>query len=498
MFEGLQESLKRAFKTLTGTGKLTEANMREGLDLVRDALLNADVSFEVAKDFLARVSEKALGQKVLTSVRPTEQLLNLVYEELVALMGQEDFKIPLSGDLTILMLCGLQGSGKTTTCGKLAKLLLDQKQRPMLAAADLQRPAAIEQLRVLGEQVGVPVHLELGATNPVAVCQNAVQAARQKNCNILILDTAGRLHVDEDLMRELAQIDNRVQPHQVYLVVDGNTGQDAINSAKAFNAALELNGAILTKLDGASSAGAALSVRHVTGVPIKFIGTGEHLIDLEPFRPTGIAQRILGGGDLMELIRRSQMLIDAEQQKEMERKLLEGKMTLEDFRSQLGMIGKMGSIDKLMGMIPGMGDLKKQMAGANPEEDMKRLRGIIDAMTKVERKHHDPVKFIDMSRRRRIAAGAGVEPQEVNELIKQFDTMSKLMKQLTGMNMFNRMGMLNELSRSGALLNPGGIAKPKGDTGKRLTNEEKKKNQKDREREAREARKKRRESKDRP
>ena len=307
MFESLQDGLKSAFKSLRGKGKLTEGNMRDGLKLVEQSLLDADVSFSVVKDFMGRVSEKALGQKVLDALDPGEQLVGVVHEELIDIMGPVDNAIPLrEGQTTVLMLCGLQGSGKTTTCGKLARLLKKRGVRPMLVAADLQRPAAIQQLHVLGEQVGVPVYSEAGAQDPVKVCRDAVAKAKKEDVNLVILDTAGRLAIDEELMAQLTKIDRDVGPDHAYLVVDGMTGQDAVNSAAAFNEALELDGVILTKLDGDARGGAVLSVKHVTQVPIKFIGTGEQLESLEPFRPDGMAGRILGMGDVLELVRTAQ------------------------------------------------------------------------------------------------------------------------------------------------------------------------------------------------
>ena len=302
MFESLQENLGSALRTLRGRGKLTEANMRDGLQLVQRALLEADVSLPVVKDFMARVSEQAVGETVLKSLNPTKQLVYIVHQELIDLMGPVDHSLHLSGDVTVLMLCGLQGSGKTTTCGKLGRMIQRRGRQPMLVAADLQRPAAIQQLQVLGQQLDMPVYAELGATDPVGLCQAAVKQAKGTGANVVILDTAGRLHIDEELMDQFSQIDRRVSPDQVYLVVDAMTGQDAVNSAKAFNEALELDGVIMTKLDGDARGGAALSVKAVTGVPIKFIGTGEHLDALEEFHPDRMAGRILGMGDVLSLV----------------------------------------------------------------------------------------------------------------------------------------------------------------------------------------------------
>ena len=335
MFESLQDGLKSAFKSLRGKGKLTEANMRDGLRLVEQSLLEADVSYSVVKDFMAQVSQRALGEKVLLALDPSQQVVGIVHEELIRLLGPVDPSLHLKKDTNVLMLCGLQGSGKTTTCGKLARLLLDNQVKPMLVAADLQRPAAIDQLHVIGEQLGVPVYSEKGAQDPVKVCQDAVRRAREEGVQVVILDTAGRLAIDQELMQQLQRIDMRVQPDQVYLVVDGMTGQDAVNSAKAFNDALELDGVIMTKLDGDARGGALLSVKHVTGVPIKFIGTGEHLDALEPFRPEGMAGRILGMGDVLALVGEVRKVVDMEEQAALEAKMRAGEFTLDDFKQQL-------------------------------------------------------------------------------------------------------------------------------------------------------------------
>ncbi len=327
MFESLQQGLQAALKTLRGKGKLTEGNMRDGLKLVEQSLLEADVSYSVVTDFMARVADRAVGEQVLLSLDPTQQVVGIVYEELIQLLGPVDPSLHLRPDVTVLMLCGLQGSGKTTTCGKLATLLLENKTTPMLVAADLQRPAAIDQLHVIGEQLGVPVFSDKSATDPVKLCQEAVKKAREDQIRVVILDTAGRLAIDQELMDQLTRIDKRVQPDQVYLVVDGMTGQDAVNSAKAFNEALELDGVIMTKMDGDARGGALLSVKHVTGVPIKFIGTGEHLDSLEPFHPDGMASRILGMGDIRQLFTEARRVVDEKNQQELERKMLEGQLT---------------------------------------------------------------------------------------------------------------------------------------------------------------------------
>src|SRR5262245_7730865 len=381
MFESLQTGLRSALKTLSGKAKLTEANMREGLALVQQSLLEADVSYELAKDFVARVSEEAMGEKVLLALNPTQQLIGIINNELIKTLGPVDPAIPLRKDVTVLMMCGLQGSGKTTTCGKLAKLLQQSKKNALLVAADLQRPAAIEQLHVIGRQLEVPVYSEPGAQDPIAVCTNAIAKARQQQIPVVVLDTAGRLAIDQELMDQLVRIDNKVHPDQVYLVVDGMTGQDAVNSAKAFNEAVELDGVIMTKLDGDARGGALLSVKHVTGVPIKFIGTGEHLDALEPFRPEGMASRILGMGDMLALVDTVQKAVDVEKQKELEAKLAAGEFTLDDFKGQLRQIMQPGLMMKMLSLIPGMGQFTEMMNGEEAEGEMKRMLGIIDWMT---------------------------------------------------------------------------------------------------------------------
>src|SRR5262245_51597872 len=403
MFESLQTGLRSALKTLQGKARLSEANMREGLALVEQSLLEADVSYSVAQDFVARVGEKALGEKVLLALNPTQQLISIIHQELINVLGPVDPAIPLRKDVTTLMMCGLQGSGKTTTCGKLAKLLDQYKKKCLLVAADLQRPAAIEQLHVIGNQLGVPVYSEPGAQDPVAVCQNAVQKARAEQIPVVVLDTAGRLAIDQELMDQLVRIDKRVSPDQVYLVVDGMTGQDAVNSAKAFNEALELDGVIMTKLDGDARGGALLSVKHVTGVPIKFIGTGEHLDALEPFRPEGMAGRILGMGDMLALVDTVQKAVDVEKQQELEKKLAAGDFTLDDFKVQLKQVLQPGLMTRMMSMLPGMGELSKMLSSTDAESEMGRKVAIIDSMTARERK---TPKIIDQSRRNRIARGA--------------------------------------------------------------------------------------------
>jgi signal recognition particle subunit SRP54 len=483
MFDSLQENLSSAIRTLRGRGRLTESNMREGLALVQRALLEADVSIEVAKDFIAKVSEQAVGETVLKSLDPTHQLVSIVHKELVSLMGPVDHSLHLKPDLTVLMLCGLQGSGKTTTCGKLGKFIQQRGRKPMLVAADLQRPAAIQQLQILGQQLDIPVYADLAAKDPVALCQIAVKQAKATGVQVVILDTAGRLHIDEELMGQLTQIDRRIGPDQVFLVVDAMTGQDAVRSAKAFNDALELDGVIMTKLDGDARGGAALSVKAVTGVPIKYIGTGEHLDSLEEFHPDRLAGRILGMGDMLSLVEQAQTKFDQEEMQKAEAKLKKGEFTLDDFKKQLGQINKLGSFQKIMSMIPGMSGMAKMMGDENPEANMRRLVGIIDSMTPDERRN--PSKTVDQSRRRRIAAGSGVEPHEVNDLVKQFDGMADMMKKFSNMGMMERMRAVQQMGSNG-MLNPNAkLTKAAGNTGKRLTSEERAKLKKQREKELR-------------
>jgi signal recognition particle subunit SRP54 len=483
MFESLTASLSSAINSLRGRGKLTEANMREGLAGVRTALLEADVAYDVVDSFLARVVADATGARVFESLDPAQQLVGIVHRELVGLMGPVDHSLHLQpGTTTILMLCGLQGSGKTTSCGKLARRIKQQGAGVMLVAADLQRPAAIEQLAVLGRQIGVPVHVPDGQTDPVAVCKAGVACAKAEGISVVILDTAGRLSIDEALMQELARIDRTVGPDQVYLVVDAMTGQDAVRSAKAFNEALELDGVIMTKLDGDARGGAALSVKSVTGVPIKFVGTGEHVEALEDFHPERMAGRILGMGDVVTLVEEAQRKFDQEEMKRQEERLRAGEFTLDDFKKVLLQTRRLGPMGKVLGMIPGMGGMQEMLAGNDLDKDVDRLFGIIDSMTPAERRQ--PSRLIDQSRRRRIAAGSGVDPHEVSDLVKQFDGMSAMMKGMAGLGMRDRLREVQRLQTQ--LANPAArLGRPKGDTGKRLTADERRRQKKQREKDAR-------------
>lgn len=476
MFEGIQRSLGEIFKKLSGRGRITEQNVREGMAEVRRALLDADVNYDVVNAFIARVTEKAVGTAVLRTLNPGEQIVKIVYDELVALMGPVDTSIKFAKDRpTVIMLCGLQGQGKTTTAGKLALTLKGKGRQPLLVAADLQRPAAIDQLKVLGEQIGVPVYSEFPG-NPVEVCRKAVAYAKEHHLDTIILDTAGRLHVAEMPMDELKQIDRLVKPDEVYLICDAMTGQDAVNSAKAFNDALDLNGVILTKLDGDARGGAALSIKEVTRVPVKFVGVGEKLDRLEEFRPEGMAQRIIGQGDLWSLIEKVQRVqegVDQEELKKQQEKLARGSFNLDDFRKQFDQLKKMGPLKDVLGAMPGMGDMIPD--DEDPEAGVKRLQGIIDSMTKEERRDPD---VIDLSRRRRIAAGSGVEPHDVKQFLVQFEQVRTLMRQLSQMSMWERVKMVTGLGKAGAF-NPGSnILQKKGDTGHRKSPKERAKERK--------------------
>jgi len=488
MFESLRDGLTSAMKSLRGHGKLTEGNMRDGLKLVEQSLLEADVSYSVVQDFMGKVSERATGEKVLLSLRPTEQLVGIVNEELVNILGPVDASLNISAKkkVTVFMLCGLQGSGKTTTCGKLTRMLMKSDMTPMLVAADLQRPAAIEQLHVLGEQLGAPVYSEEGASDPVKVCKNAVAKATKEGHKVVILDTAGRLAIDAELMQQLKNIDRRVKPDQVFLVVDGMTGQDAVNSAQAFQDALELDGVIMTKLDGDTRGGALLSVKHVTGVPIKFIGTGEKLEALEPFRPEGMASRILGMGDMAALADLARNEIDQKEQEKIQKRLEKGQFTLEDFKTQLRQMAKPGLMQRMLKMLPsGLGALSDQL----DPKDLNRMLGAIDSMTPDERR--DP-SIIDQSRRMRIARGAGVQAPEIKQLVQMFDAMKPLITGLaSGGDRAKIMQQVQNMMASGAGGN-GAINKPKQSTGKRLSPKEKKREKAKREKLKRQMKRKKR------
>ncbi len=451
--------------------------MRDGLKLVEQSLLEADVSYSVVKDFIEQISEEALGEKVLGSLDPQQQFVGIVHQALIGLLGPVDNSLPLGKDVNILMMCGLQGSGKTTTCGKLAVLLQREKVTPLLVAADLQRPAAIEQLHVIGRTLNVPVYSEPGATDPIQVCKNAVAKARAEAIKVVILDTAGRLAIDEELMQQLRDIDRNLNPDQVFLVVDGMTGQDAVNSASAFHTSLELNGVIMTKLDGDARGGALLSVKHVTGVPVKFIGTGEHFDALEPFRPEGMAGRILGLGDMVGMFHEAHRLVSEKEQERLQEALTKGDFSLTDFRNQMQKIAQPGLMTRMVGMLPGVPkEFKAMLNSAEAGQEIRRQMAIIDSMTEQERKNP---KVIEVSRRQRIASGAGVQPKQVNELIKQFDMMKPMLMGVAGKNPKDSMKMMQEMQQS--MLDPASrMPKTKLSTGKRLTAKERAKLKKQR------------------
>ena len=471
MFESLTNQLSSAFRAMTGRGRLTESNVREGLELVRKALLEADASVEVANQFVETVEQKFLGTEVSKALSPTQQILSIVNSELVALMGPVDSSIPVKEPFATIMLCGLQGSGKTTTCGKLGKKLLESGRKPMFVAADLQRPAAIDQLEILGGQLGVPVFVDRESKDPVDVCRRALKEAKEKGVDVVILDTAGRLHIDDELMAQLNEVERKVQPDQVYFVVDAMTGQDAVNSAAAFNKALDLDGVILTKLDGDARGGAALSVKSITGVPIKFIGVGETLEALEEFHPERMASRMLGMGDVMTLIEQVQSKFDEKELARQQAQMEKGVFTLDDFRKQMSQASRLGSMSKIMGLIPGMGRLSGLLGELNvdPDKEMRKIGGVIDSMTLEERRRPD---IIDGRRKKRIAAGAGVEVSRVNELLDMHRRMAGMVKSFSSQNPMERMRTIQQMTNE-ASANPFGMGAPKkGSTGKRLTAKE--------------------------
>jgi signal recognition particle subunit SRP54 len=433
MFDSLTDKLSAVFKRLRGHGKLTEQNITEALKEVRLALLEADVNFKVVKDFVERIRSRAVGQEVMESLTPGQQVVKVVHEELISLMGGVNSSLNLSFKPPIpIMLVGLQGSGKTTTAGKLAKFLKDKGRKPYLVPADVKRPAAIEQLKRLGEQLGIPVFNPDPQGSPLEICKKALTLADEQNQDVLLLDTAGRLHIDEALMKELEEIKRELIPREILLVADAMTGQDAVNVAKRFNEALDIHGVILTKLDGDARGGAALSIKAVTGKPIKFIGVGEKLDALEIFHPDRMASRILGLGDVLSLIEKAQEAIDAKKAQELEKKLLKDTFTLEDFREQLQQIKKMGSIEQIFSMIPGMGRLKLPKDFQGSEKELVKVEAIINSMTKEERRSPE---ILNGSRRLRIAKGSGTTVQDVNQLLKQYLQTKKMLRQ------FKRSGM---------------------------------------------------------
>jgi signal recognition particle subunit SRP54 len=428
MLDDLTQKLESVFKKLRGYGKLTEKNIADSMKEIRRALLEADVNYKIVKDFVANVQEQAVGQDVLRSVTPGQMIVKIVHAEMIKLLGETSAQIKTAGiPPTIVMLSGLQGSGKTTFAGKMAAFFRKKGRHPMLVAADVYRPAAIEQLKVVGKSLDIPV-FSAESKDPVRICSDAVGAARQRSCDLLILDTAGRLHIDEEMMQELEQIKKQVQPHEILFVADGMTGQDAVNTAKEFCDRLEFDGIVLTKLDGDTRGGAALSIRSVTGKPIKFIGVGEKFDAIELFHPERMASRILGMGDVVSLVEKAQATIDQDEAEKLERKLRKQEFTLEDFYSQLQQIKKMGPLDQILGMIPGLG---AQVKNAKVDDSsFVRIEAIINSMTLPERRNP---KILNGSRRRRIADGSGTRVQDVNQLLNQFGQMKKMLKRMNKM-----------------------------------------------------------------
>lgn len=435
MFENLSDKLEKAFKNLKGQGKITEINVAETLKEVRRALLDADVNYKVAKQFTDTIKEKALGQNVLTAVSPGQLLVKIAHDELATLMGGQMTDIHLKGNPSVILMSGLQGSGKTTLSGKLANFLKTKKgKNPLLVACDVYRPAAIDQLKVLGEQIGVEVYSEVENKNPVEIARHAIKQAKQNGNNVVVVDTAGRLAIDEQMMNEIAALKSAIEPDEILFVVDSMTGQDAVNTAKAFNDRLNFDGVVLTKLDGDTRGGAALSIRSVVSKPIKFVGTGEKMDALDVFHPERMADRILGMGDIVTLVEKAQEQFDEKQAAELQKKFAKNQFNFNDFLSQLQQIKKMGNIKDLVSMIPGVGKAVKDMDIDN--NAFKSIEAIIQSMTPEERANPD---LINGNRKKRIAAGSGTGIPEVNKLIKQFEDMRKMMKMMTTGNMKNMM-----------------------------------------------------------
>ena len=429
MFENLSDRLERSFKILKGEGKITEINVAETLKDVRKALLDADVNYKVAKTFTDTVKQKALGMNVLTAIKPSQLMVKIVHDELAELMGGKAVELKLEGRPAIVLMSGLQGSGKTTFSGKLAKMLKDRQHKsPLLVACDVYRPAAIQQLHVVGESVGVPVYSEPDNKNVVEIANNAIREAKAKNYNVVIIDTAGRLAVDEEMMNEIATLKEAIQPDETLFVVDSMTGQDAVNTAKEFNDRLDFDGVVLTKLDGDTRGGAALSIHTVVTKPIKFVGTGEKMEAIDVFHPERMADRILGMGDVVSLVERAQMQFDEEEAKRLEKKIRKNKFDFDDFMAQIQQIKKMGNIKDLASMIPGVGKAIKDID--IDDNAFKGIEAIINSMTPKERQNPD---IINQSRRLRIAKGSGTKIEEVNRLMKQFDQTRKMMKMVSGM-----------------------------------------------------------------
>ncbi|WP_028398987.1 signal recognition particle protein [Ectobacillus panaciterrae] len=438
-FEGLADRLQQTLQKIRGKGKVTEADVKEMMREVRLALLEADVNFKVVKDFVKRVSERAIGQDVMKSLTPGQQVIKVVQEELTQLMGGEQSKIAVANrPPTVIMMVGLQGAGKTTTTGKLANLLRKKYNRkPLLVAADIYRPAAIKQLETLGKQLSMPVFSLGDKVSPVEIAKQAIQKAKEEHHDYVLIDTAGRLHIDEELMDELQQVKEIAKPDEIFLVVDAMTGQDAVNVAQSFHDQLGLTGVVLTKLDGDTRGGAALSIKAVTNTPIKFVGMGEKLDALEAFHPERMASRILGMGDVLTLIEKAQSAVDEEKAKELEQKMRSLSFTLDDFLDQLGQVRKLGPLDEILGMLPGANKIKGLKNAQVDEKQLGHVEAIIRSMTKAEREQPE---VINASRKKRIAKGSGTTVQEVNRLLKQFEEMKKMMKAMTNMQKGKKKG----------------------------------------------------------
>ena len=445
MFDSLSERLERSFKILKGEGKITEINVAEALKDVRRALIEADVNYKVAKNFIDTVKEKALGQNVLISVKPKEMIIKIVHDELAELMGGETAELNLQSRPSVILMAGLNGAGKTTLSGKLALLLKTKKHRnPLLVACDVYRPAAVEQLRVLAEQIEVPIYMNLESKDPVQIAREGVLEAKSKGYDTVIVDTAGRLAIDEELMQEIAAIKDACQPDETLFVVDAMTGQDAVNTAKEFNDRLDYDGVVLTKLDGDTRGGAAISIRTVVNKPIKFVGTGEKMEALDQFHPSRMADRILGMGDIISLVERAQQQFDEKEARKLQEKIQKNKFDFEDFYNQIQQIKKMGNIKDLASMIPGVGKALKDVD--IDDNAFKSIEAIIQSMTPKERRNPD-LLMRQATRKTRIAKGSGTSIQDVNRLIKQFDQMRKMMKMMTGGNMKNMMSQMKQMQQ---------------------------------------------------
>ena len=443
MFNNLSEKLDKALHTLKGHGRISEINVAETLKEVRRALLDADVNYKIAKEFTNRVKEKALGQNVLTTLQPGQLMVKIVKDELTALMGGDEEEIDLSATPSVILMSGLQGSGKTTFSGKLANYLKTKKAKnPMLVACDVYRPAAIEQLHIVGEQVGVEVYSDQGNNDPVAIAKAGIAAAKAKGCNVVIIDTAGRLAVDEAMMTEIANIHSEIQPQETLFVVDAMTGQDAVNTAKAFNDILNFDGVILTKLDGDTRGGAAISIKSVVNKPIKFIGTGEKMEAIDVFYPARMAERILGMGDVVSLVERAQEQFDEQEARKIQKKIAKNQFGFDDFLSQIQQVKKMGNMKDLMGMIPGAGKMMKDVD--IDDDSFKHIEAIIQSMTPKER---TKPTLLNNSRKKRIGSGSGTSIQQVNQLMKQFNQMSKMMKMMQGGGGRKMMEMMKNMPR---------------------------------------------------